>query len=102
MTRLRHSSQARADLLEIWLGIAADHPTAADRTLDRLEQRLRILIDWPLAGAACPRISAEARILVEHPYVILYRLIPEAVQIVRFLHGARDIDAALFGEGLEE
>jgi plasmid stabilization system protein ParE len=33
--------------------------------------------------------------------LILYRLIPEGVQIVRVLHGARDIDHALYLEGIE-
>jgi plasmid stabilization system protein ParE len=39
--------------------------------------------------------------LVERPYLILYRVIPDGVQIVRVLHGARDIDSALFMEGIE-
>jgi plasmid stabilization system protein ParE len=39
--------------------------------------------------------------LVEPPYLILYRVIADGVQIVRVLHGARDIDSALFAAGLE-
>ena len=39
--------------------------------------------------------------LVEPPYVILYRAVGQDVQIVRVLHGARDIDAALFMAGME-
>jgi toxin ParE1/3/4 len=52
-------------------------------------------------GPARPDIAGDARILVERPYLILYRLVPEGVQIVRVLHGARDIDGALFSEGIE-
>jgi plasmid stabilization system protein ParE len=37
LLRLRHTNQARADLLDIWRTIAADNPMAADRVLDRLE-----------------------------------------------------------------
>jgi plasmid stabilization system protein ParE len=39
--------------------------------------------------------------LVERPYLVLYRILPNAVQIVRLLHGARRIDSALYGEELE-
>jgi len=40
-------------------------------------------------------------LLIEPPYLIFYRIRPDAIQIVRVLHGARNIDARLFGEGLE-
>ena len=39
--------------------------------------------------------------LVEGSYLILYRIRPNDVQIVRVLHGARNINHALFAEGLE-
>ena len=39
--------------------------------------------------------------LVEAPHLILYRLIQGGVQIVRVLHGARQMDAAAFNEGME-
>lgn len=48
-----------------------------------------------------PDIAVAGRVLVERPYLILYRILPDAVQIVRVLHGARRIDSALFDERLE-
>ncbi len=39
--------------------------------------------------------------LVERPCLILYCLIPEGMQVVRVLHGARHIDRLLFAEGGE-
>ena len=39
--------------------------------------------------------------LVERPYVILYRLVSGGIQIVRVIHGVRDRTAALFDKGLE-
>lgn len=77
-----------------------DNPDAADRLLDRLEVRVRILETFPEAGAARPDIAPEARMLVEPPYLLLYRLISGGVQIVRVLHGARRIGPPLFAEGL--
>jgi plasmid stabilization system protein ParE len=40
-------------------------------------------------------------VLVERPFLILYRLTPNGSQIVRVLHGARRVDSTLFGEGVE-
>lgn len=76
---------------------------AADRLYDRIEARICILEAFAKAGPARPDIAPEARRLVERPYVILYRILyrilADGVQIVRVLHGARDIGAALFIEG---
>ena len=39
--------------------------------------------------------------LVEQPYLIFYRRRSDHVQIVRVLHGARDIDTQLIAKGFE-
>lgn len=98
---LRLSGRARDDLPEIWEGVAAHDPVAADRLYDRLAARLRILDDFVEAGVAPPDTAPEARMLVERPYVILYRVLPDGVQIVRVPHGARHLQAAPFIEGTE-
>lgn len=96
---VRHTRRARADLLDIWLEIASKNPAVADRLYDRLEARVRVLGDHPEIGTARPDISAETRMLVEGSYVILYRIRADGVQVVRVLHGARDIDQQVFEEG---
>ncbi len=101
MSQVRQSALARADLIQIWVDIALDNQAAADRVYDRLEARVKILERFPEAGMARPDIAKDARVLVESPYLILYRLVSEGVQIVRVLHGARDIDDSLFSEGIE-
>ncbi len=101
LLRVRYTARARRDLLDIWLSIAVNNPAAADRVYDRLEARVLILERFPEAGPAMPAIADDARVLVEPPYLILYRIVPAGPQIVRVLHGARHIDAALFGEGME-
>jgi toxin ParE1/3/4 len=98
--RVSQSQRARADLLDIWLEIATDDPAAADRLYDRLERRVGILETFPEAGPSRPEIAPEARVLVEGSYLILYRIRTKDVQVVRVLHGARDIDEALFAEGV--
>ena len=98
-TPVRHTRRARADLLDIWLEIASKNPAAADRLYDRLEARVKVLGKYPEIGAARSDIAAEARMLVEGSYLILYRIRADDVQVVRVLYGARDIDRQLYEEG---
>jgi toxin ParE1/3/4 len=99
--QVRYTVRARRDLLDIWLEISEVNPAAADDLHHRLEARVEILRRFPESGPLRPDLAPEARVLVELPYLILYRIIPEGVQIVRVLHGARNIDKTLFIEGVE-
>jgi toxin ParE1/3/4 len=83
--------QAEADLQEIWLTIAIDSPTAADRLLRRIGDKLDLLAEFPEMGSPRPELTPSGRILVEGNYVILYEPSGESVVIVRVLHGARDL-----------
>lgn len=88
-------------MLDIWIATASDNPTAADRVYERIQARASILERFPEAGSERPGIAAEARVLIEPPYLVLYRVVSDGVQIVRVMHGARHIDNALFIEGIE-
>jgi toxin ParE1/3/4 len=98
---LRYTVRARRDLLDIWYEVSEVNPSAADDLYRRLEARVEMLRQFPKAGRARPNIAPEARALVDLPYLILYRIIPEGVQIVRVLHGARNIGSTLFTQGTE-
>ena len=100
MPAIRYTARARRDLIDIWLEISAVNP-AADELYNRLEARVEILRRFPQSGRARLDIAPDARALIELPYLILYRIIPDGVQIVRVLHGARHIDRALFTQGIE-
>ena len=100
MPQLRHTAQARRDLLDIWLDIAVDNQEAANRVDDRLQARVTVLTQFPELAPSRPDIAGQRA--VESPHLILYRILPNAVQIVRVLHGARDIDGTLLNAGLEQ
>ena len=99
MAEIRHTFRARLDLLEIFEYVGARNRLGANRLFERLEARIKILERFPRAGRARPEIAPDARVLVEAPYLILYRLVAGDVQIVRVVHGARRITAALFDAG---
>jgi len=97
-TKLIWSNQARADLLDIYVLIGLEQPAAAERYFDRIEEKARLLQSQPRIGVRRPDIRPTLRMLVEAPYLLLYRTEPDtdegaitAVEIVRVLDGRRDI-----------
>ena len=91
MAALFFTRQARADLIDIWLHIAADDPGAADRVLDRLELAAMSLTENPRIGPARDDIRPGLRYLVSDTCLILYRVVEDGLEIVRVLHGRRDL-----------
>ncbi len=57
--------------------------------------------DFPEAGVTRQELAHDARLLIEPPYSIFYRLTAEFVQIVRVLRGAREVGKAIIAEGIE-
>ena len=84
---------AEADLDDIWWYIAQDNPEAADRLLDRIEERCRSLARFPEMGASRGELMSGLRSLPIGNYVVFYLRIEDGIEIVRVLPGMRDIDA---------
>ena len=84
------SPQAVADLEEVVRHIAKDDPATAIRLGNELIDRVEILENFPLLGAAYPKPPG-VRKLVSRPYLIFYRprLEQNSVDILRYWHGAR-------------
>jgi toxin ParE1/3/4 len=92
------SNQARTDLLEIYVMIGLEQPTAAERYFDRIEDKARLLKSQPRMGVRRSDIRPSMRMLVEAPYLILYRTDPDTdegpvrtVEIIRIVDGRRDL-----------
>jgi len=93
VARLDFTAEAENDLLDIWNYIAEDNPRAADRILRTIGETCARLAENPGLGPARPEIAADLRYLPTGNYLIFYRQIPEGTEIVRVLHGARNIEA---------
>ena len=89
--RVRLAARAEEDLIDIWFAIAQDSPANADRFLDVLNDRIGSLADFPERGAARPEIGKGVRILVEGNHLILYRASATGVEVMRVVHGAREL-----------
>ena len=105
MSRIIRRPRARADIQEQAFRIADDNPEAARRFLVEVERTLELLADMPGMGAARPRLSPALRSLRMFSvgggfdnHLLFYRPIKDGIELVRVLHGARDIEAILKAE----
>ena len=98
MTPIRISADAENDLDAIWLYIANDSAVNADLFLDRLVMTLTTTLSTlPLAGRARDEFGVGLRSFPVENYVAFYRVNKGAVEIIRIIHGARDL-GTIFNE----
>ena len=84
--------RAKADLSEIWDFIADDSDEQADSFVDLLDQKFQLLARQSGLGRRRAELAEGLRSFPVWPYVIFYLPIRGGIQIVRVLHGARDIE----------
>jgi len=93
------SPEARADLSEIWNYYAGRAGRQrADKIVRQIDDALRLIEDHPFAGRARDEIRPGLRSIASRPYVIFYRMRDDVAEIVRILHGRRDLDDLLTGD----
>lgn len=89
--------QAAIDLESIGDYISGHDPRAAVRFVDTLERRWDLLTLPPFSGAPRDDIAPGIRHLVVGDYLTLYRVGGDAIEILRVLHGHRNIEASDIG-----
>lgn len=93
--RIFRSPAADQDLIDIWLHIASDSKAAADKVYARIVERIFDLEDFSQSGPQRLEIAADVRSLTVMSYLILYRVEPDRIEIIRIIHGARDLTSLL-------
>lgn len=98
---IRRSLAARDDLIEIWVNIALHDEAAADRQLDRIEDAIRQLADFPEIGPAREELVVGARAILRTPFLVVYRIDREngGIDVLRVIDARRDLKALLRDEG---
>ena len=95
------SPEAEGDLLDIWEYLVREaSPRTADRRLRDIHQASAKLADWPSIGRERSELRPGLRSIAAPPHVIFYRLRESRVEILRVLHGHRDIDR-IFSDELD-
>jgi toxin ParE1/3/4 len=97
MARVLRRPKAAEDIAAVWDFIADDNPDAADHWVDQLDTQLRLLATQPLMGRARDELAPGIRSFPFGRYLIFYLPIGDGIDVVRVLHGARDVDT-VFGE----
>lgn len=73
MRRIRQSSQAWRDILEITLYVAKDDLSAADAVIDTIDRKLQTLAKHPEIGHDRSDLGAGLRCFTAGSYVLVYR-----------------------------
>ena len=63
----------------------------ATRFITALEASFEPALQFPLAGVPRAHFGPDIRVLFHHPYAIYYQPQPDAIVILRVIHGARDV-----------
>ena len=93
---IRRTARAEQDLIEIWRYIAREDPAAADRVLDRLERKTKLVARHPFLGRPRADILLELRQTSSGSYLIFYRLLAEGgIEVLRYFHAARLLSSLL-------
>ena len=96
MSRFKLSAPARQDLREIRDYIALDNVPAARKFLARLTQSLRGIAEAPGKGHRRTDLTdLPVRFWPVGAYLIVYDPEKRPVEILRVLHGARDVEGIL-------
>jgi toxin ParE1/3/4 len=99
MSDFHVDQDARRDLSEIFRHIAKDNLPAADRLRDKFYDQFFCLARNPQLGQLRPELAEDLRRVSVGNYVSFTRPRVGFVEIVRVIHGARDVDAIFPGEG---
>jgi toxin ParE1/3/4 len=90
--------RALADLAEIWVYIAKDSPDRADAFVDLVDSKFQALARRPGLERRRPELSSEIRSFTIGRYVVFYQPLSRGIEIVRVLHGSRDLESIFENE----
>jgi plasmid stabilization system protein ParE len=95
--RFRLAPEARRDIREIWSYIARDSVEAAGRVRQEIRDNCRRLAQHPYIGHRREDLTAREDVLFWplYSFLIIYRPNTKPVQILRVLHGKRDVTSFL-------
>jgi len=99
MSRYFLTPPARLDLIEIWTYLA-DHTSLdqADKIVRELHEAMGRLSELPGLGHRRDDLADESlRVFAVYSYLVIYRPETTPLQVIRVIHGARDL-RAIFDE----
>lgn len=99
MARYVLTDLAKQDVREIISYIRKRSPQSAKKVQAELRDAMRLLAEFPLIGHYRDDIAPEPlRFWSVYSYLIAYRPDAKPLQVIRVVHGARDLDRLFRGE----
>ncbi len=98
MPRILRTRASRLDYAEIWSYVAVHSPNAADQLVDRFDAILSTIASLPEMGRSVDELAPNLRSFPIGSYLVFYRPIVDGIQLIRVIHGARDITPEYFLE----
>ncbi len=98
MPRIVQRPEAEVDTLGIFVLIGRHSEKAANRFLQALDKTLSNLATFPFLGGQCesdhPALAGVRAWPIRsfRKYLILYRPLADGIEVLRVIHGARDIE----------
>jgi toxin ParE1/3/4 len=100
--RLLWTATARADLASAHRYISQDNETAADRLILDLEAKARLLAESGLSGRDRRELGTDIRSFAYRSRILFFHVTPEALIILRVLHGHQQLSSDLFPQEQQE
>lgn len=96
MPRIARTAKARQDLKEIGRHLARESASrdVAVRFLTTIREKCTLYATEPELGESCPELGTAVRRFSIGSYVVFYRPVRDGIDILRVLHGSRDIPTA--------
>ena len=96
MSRFVLTPAAEGDLLKIIEYLEGDNPNAVLKVVDALDQAMQRLAENSAIGHVRPDLTnGDVRFWPVFKYLVVYRPATKPLEIVRVLHGRRDIERLL-------
>lgn len=91
MPVVKVAAAAEEDLKEIWTYVAEHNTAAANKLIKEITRRFIILRDQPHMGREQDKLLVNLRSFAVKNYLIFYQPLEGGIEILRVLHGSRDI-----------
>jgi len=87
--KLRFTTPARIDLIEIQDYIARDDPAAAHRIAQRIRTQVGRLVHHPQLGRPGHTAGTRELSIVGTPYFVVYRIEQRSIEVLTIVHARR-------------
>lgn len=92
MPEIRVAAAAEEDLHKVWEYVAQNNPEAAGKLIKEITRNFAVLRDFPQMGREQTRLLIGLRSFVVREYVIFYQPFESGIEVLRVMHGSRDIE----------